>query len=188
MIHLRSIALASVLFVTSQLAAVETSGRTIPDSATIGSTDVPLRGADLLKYKWVISLYVAGLYLPKATEATPAAAVAATPKRLLMHYARDIPREKMVEATDETIGNGLTPEQVTAVAANLKTWNALYPAPRENDVLTFDHLPGGTLIMTLNGKELGRLTDDVFAQALFAIWIGKQPVKESLRDTLIGKN
>lgn len=183
-----SMVLSLIILLTSQVAAVETSGRTIPDAATIDKTDVPLRGADLLKYKWVISLYVAGLYLPKVTEATPAAAVAATPKRLLMHYARDIPREKMVEATDETIGNGLTPEQVTAIAASQKTWNALYPAPRENDVLTFDHLPGGTLIMTLNGKELGRLTDDAFAQALFAIWIGKKPVKESLRDTLIGKD
>lgn len=185
--NLISLSVVSLLFVSTLLPAVETSGRTIPDAATIAESTVPLRGADLLKYKWVISLYVAGLYLPKATDTTPAAAVAATPKRLLMHYARDIPREKMVEATDETIGNGLTPEQVTAIAASQKIWNALYPAPHENDVLTFDHLPGGTLIMTLNGKEVGRLTDDAFARALFAIWIGENPVKESLRDTLIGK-
>ena len=182
-----SVLLLMSLTLTSRLSAVETAGRTIPDQASIADSVVPLRGADLLNYKWVISLYVAGLYLPKATDTTPAAAVAATPKRLLMHYARDIPREKMVEATDETIGNGLTPEQVTAIAASQKIWNALYPAPRENDVLTFDHLPGGTLVMTLNGKEVGRLTDDAFARALFAIWIGEQPVKKSLRDTLIGK-
>ena len=178
---------AACLQLSTMLPAVETAGRSIPDAVTLADTTVPLRGADLLKYKWVISLYVAGLYLPQATAATPAAAVAATPKRLLMHYARDIPREKMVEATDETIGIGLTPEQVTAITASQKTWNVLYPAPRDNDVLTFDHLTGGTLIMTLNGKEVGRLTDDAFAQALFAIWIGEHPVKASLRDTLIGK-
>ena len=171
---------------TSTASAVEVSGHTIPDTATLAETTLPLRGAQLLKYKWIISLYVAGLYLPPATLTTPAAAVAASPKRLAMHYARDIPREKMIEATDETIGNGLTPAQVSALAGSLKTWNALYPAPHENDVLTFDHLPGGTLIMSLNGKEVGRLTDEAFAQALFAIWIGNTPVKESLRDTLIG--
>ena len=180
-------ALAACLLMSVTLPGVEKAGRSIPDVVTLEATTVPLRGADLLNYKWVISLYVAGLYLPKSTDTTPAAAVAATPKRLLMHYARDIPREKMVEATDETIGNGLTPVQITAIAASQKIWNAMYPAPRENDVLTFDHLPGGTLIMTLNGKEVGRLTDDAFARALFAIWIGENPVKESLRDTLIGK-
>ena len=171
----------------SASSAVEVAGRVIADSAVINDTTLPLRGAQLLKYKWVISLYVAGLYLPPATLATPAAALAATPKRFVMHYARDIPREKMVEATDDTIGNGLTPVQVSALAASLKIWNALYPAPHENDELTFDHLPGGMLIMSLNGKEVGRLTDEAFAQALFAIWIGNTPVKESLRDALIGR-
>ncbi len=180
-------ALLCALLALAPLTAVEVSGHTIPDSAMVGTTSVPLSGAALLKYKWVISLYVAGLYVPVGTAATPAAAVAATPKRLLMNYARDIPREKMVEATDSTIGNGLTEAQRAALQPSLTAWNALYPAPLENDVLTFDHLPGGLLIMSRNGTEIGRLTDEAFAQALFAMWIGSDPVKESLRDTLIGK-
>lgn len=179
--------LIALFLLAAPLAAVEVSGKTIPDTATVGTTTVPLCGAALLKYKWVISLYVAGLYVPAGTAATPAAAVAVTPKRLLMAYARDIPREKMVEATDSTIGNGLSEAQRAALQPSLTAWNALYPAPLENDVLTFDHLPGGVLIMSRNGTEVGRLTDEAFAEALFAIWIGDQPVKESLRDTLIGK-
>lgn len=179
---------ALVMAATSAvLPALEVSGKVIPDSAAVGSATVPLSGAALLKYKWVISLYVAGLYVPAGTPATAAAAVAVSPKRLLMNYARDIPREKMVEATDSTIGNGLSDAQRLALQPSLTAWNALYPAPQENDVVTFDHLPGGLLIMSNNGAEIGRLTDEAFAQALFAIWIGEDPVKESLRDTLIGK-
>ena len=183
---IRFLFLLCVAIPLTALPGVEVSSKAIPDSATVGSATVPLSGAALLKYKWVISLYVAGLYVPAGTAHTAAAAVAVSPKRLLMDYARDIPREKMVEATDGTIGNGLSEAQRTALQPSLTAWNALYPAPRENDVLTFDHLPGGVLIMSLNGTEVGRLTDEAFAQALFAIWIGEQPVKESLRDTLIG--
>jgi hypothetical protein len=172
--------------IVTRVPGVESHGRTIPDQATIGDTVVPLRGAELLKWKLLIKLYVAALYLPSGVATTPQAAVDASPKRLLMYYSRDIPREKMVEATDETIGNGLTPEARAALQTSLTTWNALYPAPREDDIVCFDHLPGGTLIMTHNGKELGRITDEAFARALFAIWIGTQPVKESLRDRLIG--
>ncbi len=168
------------------LPAVESHGYAIPDQADLAGTTVPLRGADLLKWKWVVSLYVAGLYVPAGTAPTAAAAVAVSPKRLLMHYARDIPREKMVEATDECLGLNITAEQRTALQASLTTWNALYPAPKEDQVVTFDHLAGGTLIMSLDGKELGRITDEAFARALFAIWIGEHPVKESLRDTMIG--
>jgi hypothetical protein len=168
------------------LPAVESHGRQIPDAAQVGNVSVPLRGADMLVWKWLVDLYVAALYLPPGVSGVEAA-VAATPKRLRMEYARDFTKTNMVEATDETIGRNVTPEQRMALQASLTTWNALYPAPKKGDVVTFDHLPGGDLIMSLNGTELGRIQDDAFARALFAIWIGANPVKTSLRDTLIGK-
>ena len=165
------------------LPAVEVDGVAVPDEAQIAGAPVPLRGAAMMTYKWVFDLYVAGLYIAKDS-ADP---VATSPKRLRMDYVRDIPREKMVEATDETIGRGLTTEQATAIHATQQTWNALYPAPKKGEHLTFDHLVDGTLIMALDGKELGRVQDEAFARALFAIWIGTEPVKESVRDALIGR-
>lgn len=161
--------------------AVEIDDFAIPDQADIAGAEVPLRGASMMTYKWVFDLYVAGLYVAKDA-ADP---VAASPKRLRMDYVRDIPREKMVEATDETIGRGLSAAQATAIHATQQTWNALYPAPKKGEHLTFDHLADGTLIMSLNDKELGRVQDEAFARALFAIWIGAEPVKESVRDALV---
>lgn len=175
------ILVAAVL--AASVSAVEIDDVAVPDQSEIAGAAVPLRGAAMMTYKWVFDLYVAGLYV--ATDA--ADPVAASPKRLRMQYVRDIPREKMVEATDETIGRGLTPVQVAAIHATQQTWNALYPAPKKGEHLTFDHLTDGTLIMALNGKELGRVQDEAFARALFAIWIGAEPVKESVRDALIGK-
>ena len=174
--------LVTALLATS-LSAVEVAGVTVPQQAELTGAPVPLRGAAMMTYKWVFDLYVAGLYVAKDA-VDP---VAASPKRLRMDYVRDIPREKMVEATDETIGRGLTPAQVAAIHATQQTWNALYPAPKKGEHLTFDHLADGTLIMALNDKELGRVKDEAFARALFAIWIGADPVKESVRDALVAK-
>ena len=137
----------------------------------------------MLTWKWVVNLYVCSLYLPAGTTD----AVGTSPKRLRMDYARTFTRDDMVKATNETIGRGLTAAQKAALQPSLTAWNALYPAPAKGDVVTFDHLPGGTLVMALNGTEVGRVQDEAFARALFAIWIGADPVKESLRDTLIGK-
>jgi hypothetical protein len=39
--------------------------------------------------------------------------------------------------------------------------------------------------MRHNGTVLGSLVDEVFAQALFAIWIGTNPVDRDLREKLI---
>ncbi len=175
--------LVPLLCLASTLPAVEVSGRMVPDRAMVAESEVPLRGARMLRWKWLVDLYVTALYLPPA--ATDA--VAASPKRLRMEYARAFTREDMVRATEETIGNGRPAEEKTAYAATLVTWNALYPAPAKGDVLTFDHLPDGTLVMALDGRELGRVRDEAFARALFAIWIGDHPVQESLRDVLIGR-
>ncbi len=172
--------LLPLLLVAAVLPAVEIDGRTVPPQATLGTADVPLRGAAMMTYKWVFDLYVVALYVAPGVEP-----VAASPKRLRMDYVRDIPREKMVEATDQTIGRGLTAAQTAAFAANQATWNALYPAPKKGDIVTFDHLADGTLIMSHNDRELGRVRDEAFARALFAIWIGAEPVKESVRDRLI---
>jgi Chalcone isomerase-like len=175
-----------LILLLGALPAVESHGRQIPDTAQVGNANLALRGADMLVWKWLVDLYVAALYLPPGVSGVDAA-VAATPKRLRMEYARDFTKANMVEATDETLGRNVTPAERLALQASLTAWNALYPAPKKGDVVTFDHLPGGDLIMSLNGTELGRIHDEAFARALFAIWIGANPVKNSLRDTLIGK-
>jgi hypothetical protein len=161
--------------------AREVEGRQVPDQADLAGQQVPLRGADMLTWKWIVDLYVVALYVPSTTTDC----VAASPKRLRCEYARSFTREQMVEATNKTIGRGLTAEQVAALQPALIAWNALYPAPAKGDVVDFDHLPGGVLVMRHNGTELGRVSDEAFAQALFAIWIGKEPVKESVRDELV---
>lgn len=170
-----------LLVVCSTLTAREVEGRQVPGEATLAGQAVPLRGADMLTWKWVVDLYVVALYVPVET----ADCVAVSPKRLRCEYARNFTREQMVGATNKTIGRGQTPEQVAALQTALTSWNALYPAPAKGDVVDFDHLPGGILVMRLNGTEVGRVTDEAFARALFAIWIGKEPVKESVRDELI---
>ena len=170
-----------LLIVCGTLTAREVEGRQVPDQANLAEQIVPLRGADMLTWKWVVDLYVVALYVPAAASDC----VAASPKRLRCEYARNFTREQMVEATNKTIGRGLTPEQVAALQPALTVWNALYPAPAKGDVVEFDHLPGGILVMRLNDTELGRVTNETFARALFAIWIGKEPVKESVRDELI---
>ena len=169
------------MVVCGTLTAREVEGRQIPDQAVLAGQTVPLRGADMLTWKWIVDLYVVALYVPgQATDCE-----ATSPKRLRCEYARSFTREQMVEATNKTIGRGLTPEQVAALQPALTAWNALYPAPAKGDVVDFDHLPGGILVMQLNGTERGRVTDEAFARALFAIWIGNEPVKESVRDELI---
>lgn len=48
----------------SPLTALEVAGVRLPTTARVGNQDLSLRGADLLRWKWVVKIYVAALYLP----------------------------------------------------------------------------------------------------------------------------
>jgi hypothetical protein len=158
-----------------------------PSSATLAArgdgTEItlPLRGTDILRWKWVVRLYHVSLYLaPSADDA-----VAASPKRLRMDYLRNFTRDDMVRATDSTIGRNLDAAALLSLQPSLAKWNALYPAIKAGDYLEFDHLADGTLLMRHNATVLGSLVDERFAKALFAIWIGPKPVDIDVRNQLI---
>jgi len=155
-------------------AALSSSGGTT-------ETTLPRRGSGLLRWKWLVRLYQVSLYLaPSAADA-----VSAAPKRLRMDYLRGFSQAEMARATEQTIGRNIDAATLLTLQPSLAKWNALYPAIKSGDYLEFDHLTEGTLIMRHNGTVLGTLVDEAFAQSLFAIWIGANPVDPELRDKLI---
>ena len=147
------------------------------------ATTLPRRGSGLLRWKWVVRLYHASLYL----DSTAGDTVSASPKRLRMDYLHGFTRADMVSATEQTIGRNVDAATLLALQPTLAKWNALYPVITSGDCLEFDHLAGGTLVMRHNGTVLGTLDDEVFAQALFAIWIGANPVDQNLSEKLVNQ-
>ncbi|MCS6244222.1 MAG: chalcone isomerase family protein [Opitutus sp.] len=182
-LSLRTLLLTGLLACAAPFAAASepphTAALRVSDDAQ--ETTLPLRGNGLLRWKWLVRLYHASLYLaPSAIDA-----VSAAPKRLRMDYLHGFSRAEMVHATEQTIGRNIDAATLLTLQPSLAKWNALYPAIKVGDCLEFDHLSGGFLIMRHNGTVLGSLVDEVFAQALFAIWIGANPVDRDLRQKLI---
>jgi len=180
---LRRLLLTGLLACAAPFAAASEPPHTAPLRASEDAQETILqrRGSGLLRWKWLVRLYHASLYLaPSAADA-----VSAAPKRLRMDYLHDFSQAEMVYATEQTIGRNIDATTLLALQPSLAKWNALYPGIKGGDCLEFDHLAGGTLIMRHNGTVLGSLVDEVFAQALFAIWIGTNPVDQDLREKLI---
>ena len=144
-------------------------------------TTLPQRGSDILRWKWLVRLYHVSLYLAPTAEDV----ISSAPKRLRMDYLRTFSRDDMVRATELTIGRNLDATTLKALQPWLEIWNASYPTIAVGDCLEFDHLPGGILLMRHNGMLCGSLTHEGFARALFAIWLGPNPVDVSVRDQLI---
>ena len=154
----------------------------VPTTEVVEGQALPLRGADLLRWNWVVKIYVAACWLPLGTTDP----VTATPKRFAFTYRRAFRAEDLAKATAATIVAGHDEVVRTALATPLAAWNAAYRDVTAGDRLTVDHLSDGTAIMALNGTELVRLTDPTFAKALAAIWVGPHTFDEDLRTALTG--
>jgi hypothetical protein len=163
---------------------LEVSGVQVPANAQVGGRDLTLRGADLLRWKWLVKIYVAALYLP--TELDRAQVLADIPRRIAFHYRRGFTAEQLVEATNTTIVRGLDAAAITAIEAELKAFNALYRPVVEGDVMAIDYQPGVGTTMRMNDAVIGRVPGAAFARALFAIWVGDQAVDDDLKQALLG--
>ena len=166
------------------LAAVEVAGVRLPATTEVGGQQLPLRGAELLRWKWIVKIYVAALYLPPHTTTTTA--LDDIPRCIAFHYRRGFTAAQLVEATNATITRGLTPEAAKAIQPELTAFNALYQAVKEGDVMAIDYVPERGTSMRLNGSLLGTVPGAAFARALFAIWIGDQAVDDDLKAALLG--
>ncbi|MCW8800766.1 MAG: chalcone isomerase family protein, partial [Desulfobacter sp.] len=58
--------------------------------------------------------------------------------------------------------------------------------PKARYALTY--LPGLGTQLAINAEPLGTIEGLEFARAVFAIWIGKNPIDKTFRDRLLGKS
>lgn len=166
------------------LRALEVAGVRLPTTARVGEQDLSLRGADLLRWKWVVKIYVAALYLPP--QVARAQVLDDGPRCIAFHYRRGFTAGQLVEATNATITRGLDPATIAAITPALTAFNALYRPVKEGDVMAIDYQPGVGTTMRLNGAVVGTVPGAAFARALFAIWIGDQAVDDDLKEALLG--
>ncbi|MGB0866413.1 MAG: chalcone isomerase family protein [Granulosicoccaceae bacterium] len=105
------------------------------------------------------------------------------PQALEITYRRDIPSEKLVEATqDQWQHLGLTPKNQESWLQKLA---ALWPDIRKGDTLRFEVYPAGENLFFYNGTALGSVTDSDFSRAFLDIWLSPKTSEPSLRNRLI---
>jgi hypothetical protein len=150
--------------------------------ATPGGTLV-LHNVGLLRYRIFIKAYVAALYLG---EGVPVARVFEdVPKRLEIEYFYAIEAPGFVKATDSGIAANVAAAELEALRLRIARLNALYRDVRPGDRYALTYVPGAGTELALNGKRLGVIEGADFAAAVFAIWIGKEALDDSLKTQLV---
>ena len=107
------------------------------------------------------------------------------PFALDIRYARDIPRDRLVESSvSEMRRLGFGDEEA------LERWGRgmaeVFPDVRAGDRLVGLYVPGQGAQFFSDKRFLGAVAEDEFAEAFFAIWLDARTREPSLRASLLG--
>lgn len=170
--------------------AAEIEGVRFVDSLSVGNAQLRLHGTGLLRYRVFIKGYVAALYLDDSFvgEAMPRAVLADVPRRLEIEYFWAIPADKFAKATVEGISRSTDPATLERLRRRIDQINKLYEDVEPGDRYALTYVPGVGTELTLNGRRLGVVEGVDFSAALFGIWVGDEPLDESLRGQLLASD
>jgi|ERR1700737_3399147 len=174
---------AAALAIASVTTAGEVVGVKLPDTITVEGKALKLNGMGLRK-KVVFKVYVAGLYLETPSK-DPAAVLSPDQiKSMRLWILRSLKGSQITEAIVEGFEKN-SKAQMGALKARLDKFNAMFPDVTEGDQIEMTYVPGKGTIVTAKGTEKGVIEGKDFADALFSVWLGANPVQEDLKKALL---
>src|SRR5579864_3241539 len=131
--------LAIVLSFAPNLRAGTLAGVTLPESAQVGTTTLVLNGVGL-RTKYAFKVYVAGLYLPQKSSDPAAILKPDVPKRMVMHFVRDVSKNQLTDGFSESFANN-TPDTAKRLKPEIdRLFTALEPV-KEGQEIVFTYVP-----------------------------------------------
>ncbi len=149
------------------------AGVTLPDKAEVKGQTLVLNGMGLRK-KFVIKVYVGGLYLPQKEKSAAKVLGADAPRRMVLHFIYDVSKDQMCEAWNEGL-EANTPNASADVKKAFATLCGWMDGVGEGNQLAMTYLPGEGTTVEINGKAKGTLPGKAVADAILATWIGPDP-------------
>jgi Chalcone isomerase-like len=153
----------------------------IVDGSTLALNGLGLRQATMLK----VNVYVAALYVAKASTDPNAILGASTAKQLILHFVRSVGRSDLNKAWDEGF-EANAKEQLPALKARMEKLKSLMADMKSGERLMFTHKPGAGIQVAVGGAVKGTVEGDDFAKAFLSIWLGAHPPNASLKAGLLG--
>lgn len=193
---MRALMVAALLAVGSltggvaQAQAVEVANVKYEQALDVGGHKLQLNGAGI-RYKFIVKVYTAGLYLQSHASTTPEVLTMGGPKRIHIQMLRDIDGNELGKLfTKGMEANAPREEFVKSVNGVLKLSEIFASRKQLNsgDSFSVDFVPGQGSMVLLNGKPMlsEPIKEPEFYSALLRIWLGDKPADDNLKDALLG--
>lgn len=171
--------------------AFEVDSVNVADKAKVGDgAELTLNGAGMRK-RVFFKVYVAALYLAEKKSAAEAVLADPGPKRLALHIRRELSAEQLLDALNDGLKANNTPAELAPLEARLKDFDNIMTSVGKaspGNLITLDFIPGSGTRVQLNGQTKGNIEGEDFNKALLKIWLGNNPVQDSLKKALLGNS
>lgn len=173
----------------------------VPESMTVGNQQLVLNGAGTRTH-FFVEAYVGALYLPREEDLPQESALSKSrrdgravieadqPMAISLYITSDrITRERMVSFIRDGFRQALGGELGPVKAPVDELLAAFHREIHDGDLVQLVFTPGQGVEIRHNGDTVGQVKGNArFKQALFGIWLGEDPVQESLREALLGRD
>ncbi|MEW5737265.1 MAG: chalcone isomerase family protein [Thermodesulfobacteriota bacterium] len=176
-----------VLFLFSTAEARKLGDITMPDTLSGEGLNLVLNGAGF-RTKYFFNIYGCGLYLQKQDKDAKKIIEADEPMGVRMHFVfRKVSGKEMSDMLDKGFTKA-TKGNTAPIREQIEHLLALLPATLyRGDIVDLFYVPGRGIVCYINGKYAGEDPGLNFKQAVFAIWLGDEPVNETLKKEMLGK-
>ena len=168
----------------SAVSAADLAGVKVPDTMTVDGKALKLNGAGIRK-KAIFKVYVAGLYVETPSKDASALLSSGQPKSMHLWMLRDIKGANVSGA----IADGFQLNSKAAMAQlqpRLDQLAKMIPDMQDGDQMSLSFVPDKGTVVNVRGTDVGTIEGRDFADALFAVWLGPNPVQDDLKAALLG--
>src|SRR5262249_8399931 len=158
------------------------AGVKMPDTATIEGKGLKLNGIGLRK-KMMFQVYVAALYVESPSNDPGTLVRSEQVKSITLPNLRRLHRAQIGDAISDGVCDNSRKEP-GALNDRLQKLIGWFPAVVKGDEIVLTYVPGKGTSVTAKGQAKGVIEGKDFADALFMVWLGANPVQEDLKRAL----
>src|SRR6516225_1501190 len=174
-----------VTLATMQLQAASLAGVTMPDTVQVGGKTLVLNGLGL-RTKYMVKVYVAGLYLEQKSSDANGIIKADAPKRIVLQFVHGATKSQMTDAFTESF-NDNTPDAMKTMKPDIDKLLGAIDAVKVGDQMVFTYIPGTGTTFAQGGQDKVTIPGAPFGQVMFSVWLGPKPPTADCKKGLLGE-
>ena len=186
--HVMLGAALSLMTAITMAQPVELSGIKFDSPIELRGTKLELNGAGI-RYKVVVKVYAAGLYLTKKASTLEEVLAAPGPKRMAITVLRDVDSAELGKLFTRGVEDNTPRSEMSKLVPGLIRMGQIFSDHKKlltGENFLIEWIPGTGTVITIKGKAQEPFKEPEFFGALMRIWLGPNPGDWKLKDALLG--